>query len=285
MEYTIDLNSVIIIESLEDDEIKTGTLLYKKLYHKFEALSPFKGNTQIKTCPTKIEFLDFLGQLVKEVRKGLRPIIQIECHGSEDGDGLITASGELIIWQELYEFLRLINIEMKNSLFLNMGVCEGGKVQEIVNIEKEAPFFCLIGSLDSLWNDEILIGFTRFYEAMFVEKDLLKAMSDILSNKNFLAWSSEKIFGHYYQILKGQKENGEYIKLADELIVKVNSERGYKLSNEQEQELRANFINDLRKEYNKVLLNTRNKFLMVDIYPNITNKYIGYNEWKEKYEV
>ena len=282
-DFTIDLNSIIVVESI-DGEVKTGHLLYDTLISEFEKIDAFYGNTEYKECNGKEELLQFFENLVVRVRSGLRPMIHIECHSDELGKGLILTSGEFVAWSELYDYLREINIIMKNSLFLNMGVCEGGKIQEIVDIEREAPFFCLIGSLETIWNTEIFEGFVNFYKAILVDKNILLGMTNIKSNTNFKCWSLEKIFRCLYKLFVADKENGGYEKTANRVIAQVELEQKKSIA----LDVKANMIIECRKEllnsYNKIILNTRDKFLMIDRYPEIITKYIDYNEWKFRFE-
>jgi hypothetical protein len=53
------------------------------------------------------------------------PIIHLEIHGDSDRQGLVMASGEFLPWARIASALRELNIVVRNSIVLVLGVCSG----------------------------------------------------------------------------------------------------------------------------------------------------------------
>ena len=70
---------------------------------------------------TKAELLEVLEKIRNEALNGILPMIHFECHGCEDG--LVTASGELVEWDEIREILIEINRSTKLNLMIVIVTC------------------------------------------------------------------------------------------------------------------------------------------------------------------
>ena len=195
----IHFNRIYIIESLRFNERKTGTELYDDLLRWKQITHP-DFEAVLKTPTTRDEFISLFDSILEDcVNKGIAPIIHFEIHGSYDHSGLVLTSGEFISWEMLCQKLRPINHQLKNELFLTMGVCHGCYFMEKEVVDKPAVFQGIVASFDTLSNDSIYMQFLAFYEELFTSFDINLAYKKLIdanpdASINYACYSAELIF-------------------------------------------------------------------------------------------
>ena len=198
----IQFNRIFIIESLRINERKTGTELYDDLLRWKQFTHP-GFEAILKTPNTKDEFISLFDNILRDcINNGIAPIIHFEVHGSSDHSGLILSSGECVNWNILCEKLRPINRQLRNGLFITMGVCHGCYFMEKEVVDKTAVFQGIVASFDILYNDRIYMQFYAFYEELFTSFDLNLAYKKLIdanpdasiNHVNYAYYSSELIF-------------------------------------------------------------------------------------------
>lgn len=195
----IHFNRIYIIESLRGSDRKTGTELYEDLLRWKQITHP-DFEAVLKTPITRDEFISLFDSILDDcVKNGIAPIIHFEIHGSSDHSGLLLTSGEFISWDILCQKLRPINHQLKNELFLTMGVCHGCYFMEKENVDKPAVFQGIIASFDELYDFSIYIQFYAFYEELFTSFDINLAYKKLINANpdasiNYACYSAELIF-------------------------------------------------------------------------------------------
>lgn len=195
----IHFNRIYIIESLRSSDRKTGTELYDDLLRWKQITHP-DFEAVLKTPTTRDEFISLFDSILDDcVNNGIAPIIHFEIHGSSDHSGLVLTSGEFISWETLCQKLRPINHQLKNELFLTMGVCHGCYFMEKEVVDKPAVFQGIVASFYILYNDSIYIQFLAFYEELFTSFDLNLAYKKLINANpdasiNYACYSAELIF-------------------------------------------------------------------------------------------
>ena len=195
----IHFNRIYIIESLRCNERKTGTELYDDLLRWKQITHP-DFEAVLKTPTTRDEFISLFDSILEDcVNNGIAPIIHFEIHGSSDHSGLVLTSGEFISWDILCQKLRPINHQLKNELFLTMGVCHGCYFMEKEVVDKPAVFQGIVASFDTLSNDSIYMQFLAFYEELFTSFDINLAYKRLIdanpdASINYAWYSAELIF-------------------------------------------------------------------------------------------
>lgn len=153
--------TIVIIQSLKEDDLKTGELLYNKL----------SASLPIKYSDTSVQFYDVkdkkeLAEVFYKVYNGIEDgeliTLQIEAHGCEDGVDL--ASDELVTWKEFFGIIRPFNVKMLNLLLVCMSMCFGGALLTQFEPEKRAPYRAFIATGDKIKAGVLLDGFTAFYD-------------------------------------------------------------------------------------------------------------------------
>ena len=112
-------NTICIIQSLGENDRKTGKMLYGNLKLDLDVeLYNLKLHLMGVEVNTKEEFFSRLNQIKEETIQGMRPLIHMEIHGHDNKKGLVLASGEFISWEDLIPHLTVINYLSKNNFLL-----------------------------------------------------------------------------------------------------------------------------------------------------------------------
>ena len=191
--------TIVIIQSLKDEDLKTGEMLYDELV----ASLPTKyRDTSVKfyDVKNKLELSEVFHRIYNGITDGELITLQIEAHGCEEGVSL--SSGELVTWKQFFGFFRPINVKMLNLLLVCMSMCYGGALITQFEPEKRAPYRAFIGTGSTIKAGTLLDGFSAFYENyhnlldVFAAYEAMKqATIDTATGKSpFWFMSSEEVF-------------------------------------------------------------------------------------------
>lgn len=103
MRLGFSYNKIYVIESLQDDDIKTGKNLHESLI-KWKVHNNPKLSCVYVEVENNFQFEELMKRINLEVKSGFFPFIHIETHGSNNKDGLVLSSGELLSWNQLAFF-------------------------------------------------------------------------------------------------------------------------------------------------------------------------------------
>lgn len=176
-------NTIYVIESLKDDEPKTGY----DIWHDLLQYMPYK-HPELKVHYKPINSLSEWDDLMKEILVDVKvnsniPILHLEIHGEENGKGLVFNNGQLASREHVGDQLRAINIATVCNLMLTLGVCKGLYLLFNMHLDKPMPFIGAVGSFDDLHSGDIILRYTDFYETLFETFDVGKAYIS-LTNSN-----------------------------------------------------------------------------------------------------
>jgi len=152
---------IIIVQSLKDVDLKTGTILYENLSSTLPVKYP-DTSVELYNVKEKRELAVVFHKICSEIEDGEVVTLQIEAHGCENGISL--ASDELVTWEQFYGIIRPINVKMMNLLLVCMSMCYGGALLTHFEPQKRAPFLAFIGTGREIQAGVLLDGFTAFYE-------------------------------------------------------------------------------------------------------------------------
>ena len=267
----LDLNSVFVIESL-DAEYKTGKDLYQDSIKIFEyKLHGFE--TKYSHVSNKKELFEILEEIIYlSQKKDYKPILHIEGHGNEKGLQL-NPSGEFVLWEELGDYLRKINIAIKNSLIITTGVCFGSGLHKSINTEEPAPFFGFIAPKTEIKNIEIIETYNEFYQTLLFEKDFIKAIKSIKYNPNLALFGSESIFEENERNLKNvmKQDFRDKAKMRLDMVIKTKK---LKLNQAEYDEFLEKLLKNKKSEIIKEFQNNKKRFLMTDRFPEISDRFL-----------
>ena len=184
MTLKFDFNKIYIIESLFEDEIKTGKHLYDDLI-RWKTLDNHPLYSEFFELNNIEEFDRVMNQINADVKNGYSPFIHFEIHGSENRNGFVLRSGQLLSWDKVAAHTRKINISAKNNLIISLATCFGAYFLYAIDINNVTPFSCCISTTEIITTEEIEQDFTSFFDTI-LDTTSFNAAIDALnkSNKN-----------------------------------------------------------------------------------------------------
>jgi hypothetical protein len=164
---------IIVIESLEGERL-TGTELYKdcivrNIEYRKSPISP-----RFFAARTKAELADALQYCV--VNAPYMPsgiLVHLEAHGAADRTGLVLADGALIVWEELVDLMRQINVACCNNLYISLAACEGRYLYLGAKLGKKSPYASFISASIPVYPEQIVNEFTWLFEHLIENGNLI----------------------------------------------------------------------------------------------------------------
>lgn len=188
----------VVIESLESKEVSTG----KELGGYISAMDSFKYlqiPLEFHDCPNAQRLREVLTQLTVDAKKlGSSPILHIECHGSDFGDGLVLANGEAIPWSELAPLLEALNLATQFNLLVFLAACNAFYFIEEMSSIRPSPVYAIVAPSDTLDPAEVMRGTRTYYRTLFESGDagiaLNRLKSETLTSGRWFGKTAEEWF-------------------------------------------------------------------------------------------
>ncbi|MGX9239404.1 hypothetical protein ACWXV2_19975 [Pantoea ananatis] len=186
---SVTYNSIIIVESLPDNECKTGKLLATEL----KKSQPDQEGVQYVPVASKDEFIELMQEMkyLMTENEGFRPIIDIETHGNEEVTQF--ADGSQISWGDLMEILRGINQICKNELVVFLACCKGYHFIKSTTITKHSPCGYLYSPKEDILITNVVEATVEFFKEIIVNGDLDDA-ADLMRVRKIYCFKSEIVF-------------------------------------------------------------------------------------------
>lgn len=268
---TLYFNKIYVIESLFENDKKTG----KELYDDLLRYQPLKfSSLKVEYCKVnnKNEWDLLMNDIINECKTNdIYPILHLEIHGLDDGSGLKLNSEENLDYKYIANQFREINLLSNFNLFITLAVCKGLFLLKHTEVLKPMPFCALLGSFEKILENELYLRFYEFYDELFVSFDLTKAFkrlteaNDIVPNSyDFI--HIDDLFIKAYKVYINTRCTPEAL---EERALLCAEEKGIKLSNRKE---RRDYVKNFRKE--------EKKLREID-YHNIVFKFFLLKEFKD----
>lgn len=209
-DFDVDLNVIIIIESLKAGENKTGLELFKLLLENQEKIP---NKTQYIRVTNAVEFFSVLNKI--NSWEHCRPILHIESHGGVqpkkggETDAWITlASEEILTTDVLWPYFTKINIHSGFNLVLNFAACHGYKMDQVLIdafLKREcAPFAILSGPIEEIRPSDLIDEYLNFFSIVLTNGKFakFKKNSKIICNsspemfKILMVWMISNLLGN-----------------------------------------------------------------------------------------
>lgn len=189
---------VVIIESLDPTEFKSGTELCKFI-SRLKGTHPGVPEAELIEVVGSDGFLNAIKTLIEESkRSGESPIVQIEMHGWDDKTGLAFPDGTSLSWHELAEILGDLNRATGFNLLVSVAACFGGHFIEALRPHEPSPCFAMIGPTHEMSGQELLGSFSAFYGELLTVLDASVALTAIHNHRirlgGFLTTTAEDWF-------------------------------------------------------------------------------------------
>lgn len=272
---TFAFNKIFILESLLPTETQTGTELEKRL----NAWAPSQGiNCQVVTFQVhSMQDWDVAwnGIYTGISQMGNVPIIHLEMHGNDTHVGIDKGNHGIISLIDVFRKVQHANVLSQNNIFLSLAVCEGLNIINSLGVYQPMPFCGVLGSKETLVNDELLENYTVFYKAFLTSLNLDKAEAAMkaagIDAEKYQLKKPEKIFMDAYLGYLETYKTDEQIEIK---ALAAAREGGIAFKSEEE---KASFIRD----YRCTLLMTENReyqhavdaYFMFDKYPEIRERF------------
>ncbi|WP_258129615.1 hypothetical protein [Achromobacter anxifer] len=182
-------NTIIVFDGLLEDDDPTAERVYKVLELEC-SVAEHPPNLLYVRVPTPGHLLYELEKLASACRAdGVRPIIQIECHGDPQlglswGDD--SRNGTLP-WKHLSEALRRVNIAADGNLGVVTACCFGIHAVAPLDIKRTTPFFFLVGPDDTVDSGPLFRETRTFYMHLIRHSNLSVAFSTLKACEYFFA--------------------------------------------------------------------------------------------------
>ena len=202
----LDGIKVFIIESLRNGDKKTGEDLkdnLRQIWYDQNLISDF--DCQYTYVHDSNDLIRTIKDIEKQVTKSNKlPILQIECHGSSDG--LQLESMEMVIWKDLFNYIRPINIASYNLLMLNLSMCNGETVIRYIDPTQRAPFRAVTGPIGEVLPEVLEKAWLFFYEnyMKYLTEDY--GLHKLAQSSGLIYYTQEFIFDAYYDLANQDHE-------------------------------------------------------------------------------
>lgn len=218
-----EFHKLWVIESLRVKDLKTGRRLVDGQLTQAQHAHPHL-EVAYNTPAAKQELLNLLHHIRDEARKGIYPMLHFECHGNEDGLG--TADGDLIEWDELRKVCIEINHGCRLNLVVVLAACNGIYFMRTAEQLDRAPFWAVIGPETEVNEDDVESDFGAFYTKLFESLDgsaAVLALNRGLSraNRQYHFSSIEAIFLRAYVAYHRDHCTGEGLRKRTEELLRV----------------------------------------------------------------
>lgn len=181
MEY-VRVGKIAIIQSLPTGEFNSAVKVEEDIRIS-DAF--FDRNFEIERIRVsgKHEFFKCLDVLTEQAKSGLFPILHIECHGSDQKDGIILEDGTFISWLELKPALTRLNIETRLNLIVVLSACYGAHIGTVIDPGDRAICWAFAGPTNTASPIELMNGFSSFYQSLLKELDCEAASKSLMEKK------------------------------------------------------------------------------------------------------
>lgn len=180
-------NAIVIIDCLRPRDWDTAGKLREHLEAKLASMT-----SGPKLCYERAadvgRFLHILDQIEQQCKlEGLRPILQIECHGDPVKGLALQDDQDTLPWAHLEGCLRRINVAAQGNLGVVTAACYGLHGITPIRIHKPTPFFFLVGPDEEIYPEPLLEEMKTFYDVLLRSNNLTEAFDTLTEFRHFLA--------------------------------------------------------------------------------------------------
>ncbi|WP_272970163.1 hypothetical protein [Comamonas terrigena] len=198
--YSYKFNRVVIIESLEDFEVKTGLENGRVLAGELERLNK-ATSVEYYLCEGVVDFKRIIKDIIIQSSHESIPILHIECHG-DILEGLEFRNGSVISWLELARLIFPLNLATGCNLMLCLSACHAASfLSQMGTLKIPCPCRILVAPATEVNPADCMRGFRIFYSELFRARRVevaLKAIEDFESGE--VQWLGEYAEKWFYEL-------------------------------------------------------------------------------------
>ncbi len=176
-ELNASYDAVFIMDFLPDADRKKYKItdeLKQTLDHESLAVATAFPNN-------KEELILSFNKMRDRAKEGTKYFLQFVGHGCEHG---IEVGSEIVIWEDLAEYLEEVNTLSNNTLLLNMSTCRGLNAVRTTASDGKYPFFGVIGATENLAVKHAIQINEKLYKKMMEGKSLQNIIPEINTELN-----------------------------------------------------------------------------------------------------
>lgn len=270
----ISFNSIYVIQSLGEDDRKTGTELCRYLKPLTDTLGCV--NLSLIDISNREGWNQAVSHIKRHTESGERPIIHIEMHGHSNRSGLVTNGGDVLIWEDILKDLSMINYASGCNLMATFAVCFGLNIYKHVSLRRAMPFCYTIGSMGKMYEPHIEICFQEFYGSLLRYMDIDRAY-EALKHENpgmpqeYISIKSDVLFAYVHRVFYSLMDNPISARSVAEAEINKHPNQ-YANSDEFEEQVKAfiEYENTYRQEmYTSDIVS----FFQLDRFPNNRERF------------
>lgn len=277
-------NTLYIIESLREGDLKTGYSLFEDL--KLQEYVHEHVRVEYKEPKSSGEWDAVMSNILNDCKEQeIYPIIHLEVHGEEYGIEL--SNGDVVSRDIVGEQLRQINIVTGCNLFLTMGVCKGLYVLFNTQLDLPMPFCGAVGSFAKLVAGDIQLRYAEFYETFFRTFDITQAFIQLMKVETAVSEEytqykyihiDEVFYKSYMRYIKEQCNKD----IMPQRALDAATENNYTLRNRTERrQFQQKFAKLEKLNRTKYYQEAVNTFFMLDEYPENQERFDVPRTFKE----
>lgn len=198
-------NQILVVDSIPKGEYNTARRLFEDLETYATAYSPSPAVRYVRV-ENAAEFLQcILIAKGNAEQHDIIPMLQIECHGHEDGFQF--ADRSLVDRDELKVPITELNVATGLNLMIAVAACTGGALAKVMRMGDRAPFWGLIGPTRMLTAGELQKAYAALYLTLLSTKslaDAVKAMEQATAPGLFWRTTSQDLFEKVWRSYKSE---------------------------------------------------------------------------------
>ena len=260
-ETEISRFGVAVIESLPNTQLHTGEMLCSGV------LAPqCAADDTLFYSLYRVNSIDEYERAIHSIIDKHQPnemlALHVEAHGCEEGIGL--ASGELLRWEKFLALCGELNTELGGLLIVTTAVCYSIPLMAAINPAQRAPFKAIIITRRLVTTNEIILGYTAYFEVYRNIIDIgpaLDAMRTAVNDNGNIDSSPFAMFTSQWffdQVTNPDRDPDSFQHIVNNWYCRLKSIDPSYTREQVESEIRANF--------KELALNGRDYFLYKDLY-------------------
>lgn len=174
---TLQVNSIVWIHSLPAAELGPSRQILEDL----EILAISDGlPVAVYSVSNQAELKSAFLEVTEHARRGLRPILHVDAHGTAAEGLLLAPSGEHIGWPELIGYLRDLNVATENNLVCIFALCFGLNLYREVRLSRPVPAYLFCAPSAEIRVGVLLDQTLQFYREVNRSRNVTAAFASTL---------------------------------------------------------------------------------------------------------
>lgn len=211
----VEINAILHLHAISQNEMGAVRRISEDLEDECFRQKIFYKDFNIKS---REDFFELMKDINEEIENGMRPIIHIDAHGSQNDGIHIPDSDEFVTWNEFFNSISTLNNTTNNNLIVFMGVCFALELYKNIRLNKASPANTLIAPEKEVYVSFLESKAYNFYKDLITHNSISKSFTDNLSKEMKSINSTEMFFKGYKHYIKNYCTEEQIINRARNLV-------------------------------------------------------------------